>query len=167
MSYKGVINKERNNNKDQLKYIDLCNKLLNKKIDICDFMENTPFHTDALFKFDIKNNYKIDIGHYLFKTVLMLIKLNKTKDLVNIIDNSINFINYTISCFKKTPTFNTLVNNHKQYTIDNTKKILYINNFCNNIVKIDNLNIKMKFIIEYIFSINIINHYKKQKIITE
>ena len=154
MSYKGVINKIRNN-EEQLKYKDFCIKLLNNNIDFIQFMENTPFHYDSLFRFDSNNNYYIDVGHYLFKTIMML---NKNEDIFNIIDKSIIFINNIITRFIKSHSFNKLFHEHKLYTSSDILK--YSNSFCNNIQKIHNINYKLHFIIQYIFTINIINHYK-------
>jgi len=159
ISYNGIIRGDRMDVKEQLKFIIDCSKLLNKQIDISEFIRDTPFHSDVLFKFDDKYNYQIDIGHYLFRTIRML---NKIKDTIIATNDAIKYINDAIISSKNTPIYIALIDNIYDYATDNTKKEIYINHLCNIIDKLDNINNKIECLIFSIFSINIINHYTKQ-----
>ena len=116
---------------------------LNKQYHITKLINNTPFVIDTMFIVNNNsiNNYTIDIGHYIFRTIR---KLTKKTDTLEATNEAFGFTNSLISVFIQTEVFDEFkiaLYKGKDYTTQHIDRMLKIAN------ETDDPIIKIKWIV--------------------
>ena len=106
-------------------YIIETAKFVNGEIDFTTLSNIVPYVSDKMFKFDSGESmdYKIDIGHYMFRTIRMMLKITDTEQATN---EGLNLVNKVLSNFKNTPIYSEFIEDIDSYVNDTDKKTEYI-----------------------------------------
>lgn len=125
-NYIGMFRGEhRDGTYDQAYYIIETAKFVNGEIDFSTLSSIVPYVSDKMFKFSsgTSMDYEVDIGHYMFRSIRMMLKITDTEQATN---EGLKLVNNILYNFKNTPLYSDFIKDIDNYVNNTDKKTEYI-----------------------------------------